>query len=209
MKAATALARVFTGLAEAEQSTESTAGGILSIIKEKRVATLEKWNEAVRDAYAKNGWNVRAGRPNGDKLPKAAVPTTVAQYVSLVRRAISSKLRVGSYDSFTALRAALARRNGRADHRGAAGRGVPKDFREDFRGMPIASHGETNGALFHDLGAVFIHLPPNHRDMFGRQLNQLMAKYMPLAKGLKHPTPALPEPEEAKETNGAKARATA
>lgn len=204
LKASTALARVFVGIAEAEQSTESTAAGILSIIKEKGVSTLDKWNEAVREAYEKNGWNVRAGRPNGGEIARGPVPSTVAQYVSLVRRAINFKLRIGSYDSFTALRSALARRRGRADHRGAAGRGVPKEFREDFRGMPIANHVETNGALFHDLGAVFIHLPVDHRSMFGRQLNQLMAKYMPLAKGLKHPTPALPAPEEVKE-NGKKA----
>jgi hypothetical protein len=202
MKAGTALARVFQGIAESEKSTESTAAGILSIIKEKGVTKLDKWNEAVREAYEKNGWNVRAGRPNGDEIARGPVPETVAQYVSLVRRAISSKLRVASYDSFTALRAAMARRNGRADHRGAAGRGLPKDFREDFRGVPIANHSETNGALFHDLAAVFIHLPVDHRSMFGRQLNQLMAKYMPLAKGLKHPTPALPAPVE--ESNGAK-----
>jgi hypothetical protein len=196
LKAGTALARVFASIADAEQSTESTAAGILAIVKDKRITGLEAWGEAVKAAYEKNGWNVRAGRPNGGEKAKQAVPQTVASYVSIVRNALRAKLRVGNYDSFTALRVALARRNGRADHRGTRGAAIPKDMRENFRGMPIANHVETNGALFHDLGAVFIHLPVDHRAMFGRQLNQLMQKYAPLAKGLKHPTPALPEPKE-------------
>jgi hypothetical protein len=205
LKAATALARVFAAVAEAEYQTESTAAGILAIIKDKDVTTVEKWNEAVKDAYEKNGWNVRVGRPTNGAKAMQAVPQTVASYVSLVRAALRAKMRVAKYDSFTALRVAMAKRNGRADHRGGVrGAAIPKDLRENFRGTPIANHAETNGALFHDLGAVFIHLPADHRAMFGRQLNQLMAKYAPLAKGLKHPTPALPAPkEEAKEAKAA------
>lgn len=199
------LARVFATVADTGQQLESTAGEILALVQSAKITTIATWNKLVKAAYAANGWNESAGRPTKKRLP---VPPTVSQYVALVRQAIRKKLRLGKYESFTQLRVALARSNGKTDHRGGRASGgarIPKDLRENFRGVPIANHTETNGALFHDIAAIFIHLPTDHRSMFGRQLNQLMAKYAPLAKGLKHPTPALPAPAEAEPaaaTNG-------
>lgn len=184
LKVATQLARVFASVAEQEQSMESTAGGILAIVKEFKVTTVDRWDEVVTEAYEANGWNTRAGRPTAGDTPKLAVPATVSSYVTLVRTALRNRMKVWTYDSFTALRVAMAKRNGRADHRGGTKRpeGVlrlPAPVAESFVGVEI-SQSEPNGALFHDLGVVYAKLPSEHQAMLGRQLARLLHKYLPL-----------------------------
>lgn len=183
------LAKVFASVADAGQQLESTAGEILAIVKTAKVATVAAWNKVVKQAYAANGWNEGAGRPTAKRMP---VPTTVTQYVALVRQALRKKMKIAKYASFTALRVALARTNGRSDHRGgrqlkgsaAKVLKLPAPVAESFRGVDIQieKHAETNGALFHDLGVVYARLPDTHQAMLGRQLAALLHKYLPLAQ---------------------------
>jgi hypothetical protein len=178
LKVETQLARVFASVADSEQSLETTAAGILSIVKDNKINTVDRWDEAVGAAYAANGWNTRAGRPNGDETPKQPVPATVSSYVALVRTALRAKMRVAKYDTFTSLRVALAKRNGRTDHRGN-GKSTAPGGRLNLKG-PVAESfvdvdiqkAEPNGALFHDLAVVYAKLP----------LPRLLHKYMPLVQ---------------------------
>lgn len=190
MKPSNKLARVFASVAGAEQQMESTAAGILSIVRDAKIHDVKAWDAAVREAYKSNGWNARAGRPatGNDAVP---VPSTVRTYVTIVRRAIKAKMKLAKYTTFTALRVALAKKNGATSHRGEGDNGkVPEEVAENFTGVRVIGSTDPNGALFHDLAAVFIHLPDEHRDVFGRQLSRLLHKYLPLAKGIKARLPA-------------------
>lgn len=184
MKAETKLARVFSTLAQEEQRTESTAASILAVIKEGRVRSVEKWDELVREAYEANGWNTRPGRPAANDGPKDEVPATVRTYVTIVRQALRAKMRITKYDTFTALRADLARKTGggRAANDSSSAPRLPKAVAQSFVGVSLDGPMSPNGALFHDLGAVYITLPAEQRDLFGRQLNRLLHRYLPLAK---------------------------
>lgn len=187
LKVETQLARIFASVADVENTIESTASGILGLVKDHKINTVDRWDEAVEAAYAANGWNTRAGRPNGDETPKQPVPATVSSYVALVRQALRGKMKVYKYETFTALRVALAKRNGRADHRGNGGRAATLadihrgPVAESFVGVEIEK-GEPNGALFHDLGVVYAKLPEEHQAMLGRQLSRLLHKYLPLVE---------------------------
>jgi hypothetical protein len=188
LKVETQLARVFASVADSEQSLESTASGILAIVKDNKINTVDRWDEAVEAAYEANGWNKRAGRPANGEEPKLPVPTTVSSYVALVRTALRNKMKVYKYDTFTALRVAMAKRNGRADHRGGNGSIAPGGklnlkgpVAESFIDVDIQK-AEPNGALFHDLAVVYATLPAEHQSMLGRQLAKLLHKYLPLAR---------------------------
>lgn len=185
LRADTHLAKVFATIADGEATIESTAGGILALVKEHAIRKIEQWDELVAAAYEKNGWNTRAGRPNGDEIAKQPVPTTVTSYVALVRQALRAGMKIARFDTFTALRVALAKRAGRTDHRGsrtarpAPMRKLLENVAESFVGVDI-QQSEPNGALFHDLGVVYAKLPPDHQAMLGRQLSRLLHKYLPL-----------------------------
>lgn len=190
LKVENRLARVFASVADSGQQLESTAGEILALVHSAKITTVAAWNKVVKSAYAANGWNEGAGRPTKKRAP---VPSTVTQYVALVRQALRKKMKLAKYPSFTALRVALARSNGRSDHRGGRRRKgtaatvlqLPAPVAESFRGVDIQiekGDDETNGALFHDLGIVYARLPENHQAMLGRQLAALLHKYLPLAK---------------------------
>jgi hypothetical protein len=192
MKVETQLARAFASVADVEGSLESTASAILAIVKDNKITTVDRWGEVVEAAYAANGWNTRAGRPNGDETPKLPVPATVSSYVALVRTALRNKMKVGKYDTFTALRVAMAKRNGKSDHRGGRSTIAPGG-RLNLKG-PVAESfvdvdiqkAEPNGALFHDLAVVYAKLPEDHQAMLGRQLSRLLHKYMPLVQNGEH-----------------------
>jgi hypothetical protein len=179
MKIETKLARVLRDLATSHR-LDSTAGEILAIIKVGGIRTTQRWDSLVRAAYTANGWHPSPGRPSAGAKgkKKERVPATVRTYVSAIRRAIRAGLPVAKYKSFTALRAALAQRPGAAR---TAEPALPRSVKQSFVGVPLAAPRELNGSLFHDLGAVYIMLPPEHRDVLGRQLARLLQKYLPLA----------------------------
>jgi hypothetical protein len=209
MKTETKLARVLSDLATTHGKLDSTAGEILTIIKSEGVRGVKRWDDLVRAAYTANGWHPSPGRPNAaaakDAKGKAKerVPATVRTYVSTVRRAIRAGLVVTKYRSFTALRADLAKRTEPAV---AAEPALPRAVRQSFVGVSVAEPRQPNGALFHDLGAVYILLPAEHRDVFKRQLARLLQKYMPLAN-IEAPTPAAADGEPTETVGKAKRKA--
>jgi hypothetical protein len=211
MKTENKLAKVFKDLASQEHTLDSIAGRVLSIVKDVRGLNEEKFDALVREAYEANGWNIRPGRPENGAEPRADVPSTVRTYVTVIRRSLRLGLKVARYNSFSALRVALVAKSVRMaanedgdDEGGGRGRAqtsprrigtingasrLPKDVQESFVGVAIEKPKDVNGALFHDLAAVFIGLPDAHRDVLGRQLNKLLVKYRPLAT---LPVPAAP-----------------
>lgn len=125
------------------------------------------------------------------------VPGTVRTYVTQIRQAIRKKLKVGKYATFYALRKALAKAQGRSTGKrkknGTGGNGVnmiaiPATLANDFAGVELEKTPDadpktgTNGALFHDLAVVFTRLPDGPQSLLGRQLSQLLHKYLPMVK---------------------------
>jgi hypothetical protein len=189
MKAEQKLARAFQALAEQGATMDSTASQILGIVKGARALNEERFDRMVEAAYTAAGWNPTPGRPKAGEEPKGAVPDTVRTYVTIVRRALRLRLKVGRYETFTALRTALekkarpkparaGKKNGHAN--GAAIAHLPQAVREDFVGIAIEKPREANGALFHDLSATFIRLPEKQRSEMGRKLNALLHEYLPM-----------------------------
>lgn len=193
MKTEVKLARAFKAVASQEQQLESTASSILAIVRGAKALTAKKFDTLVEAAYEAAGWNTRPGRPSGDEPAKDAVPDTVRTYVTVIRRAIRVKLKVGTFKTFSALRTALAEKTAPTPIRPtraaagptkANGNGharIPKDLTENFIGIEVDKPAEPNGALFHDLATTYIKLPDEHRNMLGRQLARLLHKYLPLA----------------------------
>jgi hypothetical protein len=197
MKIEKKLAAAFKTLAAQGSQIESTASGVLAIVKSANAVNEQAFDALIELAYEANGWNAKVGRPTAGAKKLEAAPETVRTYVTTVRRAIRIGLRVGSYDTFTALRTALERktqprlvRSGRKARKGSkkaqvATNGharIPKAVENDFVGISIEGNPrDPNGALFHDLAATFIKLPPEPRSDMGRELSQLLHKYLPKA----------------------------
>lgn len=190
MKAEQKLAKAFQALAEQGDAMDSTASQILGIVKGARALNEERFDRMVEAAYTAAGWNATPGRPKQGEEPKGAVPDTVRTYVTIIRRALRLGMKVGRYETFTALRTALekkshpkpvrGRKAGRAPAANDAFAELPQSVREDFVGVAIEKPRESNGALFHDLSATFIRLPEKARTEMGRKLNALLHEYLPL-----------------------------
>ena len=190
MKAAQKLARAFVSLAQQGEQIDSTASAVLGIVKGAGAVNEKLFDELVAQAYEKNGWNAEVGRPKNGAKPLAAAPNTVRTYVTIMRRAIRVGLRIGRYDTFTALRTALERkaqprivRGRQGKKRGAAPVArIPKDLASSFVGVAVESPQVPNGALFHDLAATFVGLKREEdRAEMGRELTVLLHKWLPKA----------------------------
>ena len=188
MKLETKLAKVFQHVETIGAQADNIAAGILRIVHEGKIRSVEDFDPLVKAAYEANGWNPRQGRPSAEDKEQGrdTVPPTVRTYVTQVRSAMREGVNVLKCDTFYDLRQALRKkRNIRLAPKGGNGEEaavVPDAVKNDFEGVLIRSSGEPNGALFHDLGLTFMKLPEEHRDVFGRQLNRLLHKYMPLIK---------------------------
>jgi hypothetical protein len=185
MKAEQKLARAFQALAEQGSTLDTTASQILGIVKGARALNEERFDRMVEAAYTAAGWNPTPGRPKQGEDPKGAVPDTVRTYVTIIRRALRMGMKVGRYETFTALRTALekrahppTRKTGHAN--GASVTQIPSAVKQDFVGIAIEKPREPNGALFHDLSATFIRLPEKQRSEMGRKLNALLHEYLPM-----------------------------
>lgn len=177
MRVETKLARVFTNLAESGKSTDNVAAGILAIVAEAGVKDIEAFDPMVRAAYAANGWNPRPGRPTAETTDLESVPGTVRTYVTAVRRALRRGIDVAKMKTFYDLRKALRTTKVRE-----VSSSIPKAVQEQFIGVDISTVEDVNGALIHDVGAIYANLPAAHRTLFEKQLQQLVARYLPLAR---------------------------
>jgi hypothetical protein len=189
MKAEQKLAKAFQALAEQGETMDSTASQILGIVKGAHALNEERFDRMVESAYTAAGWNATPGRPKQGEEPKGAVPDTVRTYVTIVRRALRLGMKVGRYETFTALRTALdkkarpkAAKSGRATPVNGSAH-IPASVKEDFIGIAIEKPQEPNGALFHDLSTTFMRLPDRVRAEMGRKLNALLHEYMPFLDG--------------------------
>jgi hypothetical protein len=184
LKIETKLARVFTTLAESGKSTDNVAKGILDIVKEAGVKDAPSFDPLVRAAYAANGWNPRPGRPTEETAKLEMVPATVRTYVTAVRRALRRGINVAKLETFYELRKAIRKTKVRD-----TAPAVPKAVQEKFAGVDLETVNDVNGSLIHDVGAIYANLPKQHQSMFERQLSALVAKYLPLARGLRSVNP--------------------
>lgn len=103
------LAAVLAVIGKEEHELEAKATQVLRIVRTRKIEDLKAWNGAVREAYKANGWNGKPGKPKAAEK-RGAVPATVKQYVSAIRRAFRLKLPVSSYSSFYALRTDLRKK---------------------------------------------------------------------------------------------------
>lgn len=177
MKLETKLARVFATLAESGKSTDNVAAGILAIVSESDISTVEDFDPLVRAAYAANGWNPKPGRPTEETANLNVVPPTVRTYVTTVRRAFRRGIDVAKVKTIYDLRKAI-----RQTKVHETSRAIPKAVQENFAGVNLSLVDDVNGALVHDVGAVYANLPKQHQALFERQLRQLVTKYLPLAR---------------------------
>lgn len=180
MKPEIKLARIFATLEDSGKKTDSVAAGILTIVAEAGVRDLDSFNPLVTTAYAENGWNPRPGRPTKGTEGLDMVPATVRTYVTAIRRAFRRGINVGAMKTFYDLRKAL--HDNKTARKRASLRDVPKAVQEHFEGVEIDATGDVNGALIHDVGVVYARLPKQHQNMFERQLQALVSKYLPLAR---------------------------
>ena len=178
MKVETKLARVFATLAESGKSTDTVAAGILAIVSESGIKDVEGFDPLVRAAYQANGWNPKPGRPTEETSHLDVVPATVRTYVTTVRRAFRRGIDVAKIKTVYDLRKAI-RQTKVLD---ASPRAIPKAVQENFAGVNLSLVHDVNGALIHDVGAVYANLPKPHQTLFERQLRQLVTKYLPLAR---------------------------
>jgi ribosomal protein L33 len=187
MNTETKLARALRAVGEQGQQLESTASAVLGIIKDAKALSIKKFDKLVRAAYKENGWNARSGRPVAGDAKLESVPGTVRTYVTVIRRAMRLKLKVGKYQTFTALRTALELKS--VPRKVAGGRKssaevfrLPAPIEGSFTGVSIEEKN-PNGALFHDLAITYAKLPSDHQALFERQVKRLIAKYAPFVPG--------------------------
>lgn len=143
------LAAVLAVIGKEEHELEAKATQVLRIVRTRKIEDLKAWNGAVREAYKANGWNGKPGKPKAG-TGKGAVPATVKQYVSAIRRAFRLKLPVSSYSSFYALRADLRKK---AERKAARNGAVPQ--RPEFIGIRLTDSDALNGSPFHDLAVLY------------------------------------------------------
>lgn len=188
MKIEVKLANTFKAIVEQADRTDTVASQMLAICKAAKAFTIEKFDNLVAAAYEEAGWNPRGGRPtNGDRRPN--VPNTVRTYVSIVRRAIRARMKIGKYATFSALRAALLKKKvDREPRTSASPASLPSEVRNDFVGVSLATPEEPNGALFHDLAWTFLNLPKDQRSLFGRQLSRLLHMWQARVEAKAAPT---------------------
>lgn len=162
------LASVFAQIEKCAESLEGVAAGILHAVKANNAHTLDQFNDMVAEAYGRNGWSQRAGRPAVGSSEKPA-PEAVKVYVSTVRAAYRMQLKVLTFDTMGALRIAIR------EKRAASAEAKPKS--PELRGVQLTTETSLNGALWHDAMVVWDHLPAEQRELFETQVRRLLAKY--------------------------------
>ena len=182
MRPETKLARVFSDLVDGGQKLDNVAAGILAIVAEAKVRTVENFNPLVSAAYEANGWNPRPGRPSAETKDMGEVPGTVRTYVTTIRRAFRRGIDVAKMKTFYELRQAV--RKTKTSRRSLGVRGLDDEAKGNFTGVGIDTSRDLNGALIHDVGVIYAKLPKAHRLLYERQLQQLVSRYLPLAQGL-------------------------
>ena len=162
------LAAVLAQLAETAEVVESVAGDMLAAIRERNAETLETFNELIGDAYVRNGWSRKVGRPVEGSAEKAA-PDAVKLYVSVVRAGYRLGISVLTYESMSALRKDVREKRSRLL--------TPVDKAPELKGVQVSTAGHLTGALWHDVISVWDHLPQDEQNALETQIRRLIAKF--------------------------------
>lgn len=167
-------AKVLAAIGQTGQKVEQVSAGLLRLLRENKVRTVADLDAVIAQAYAINGWNIRKGRPTGDKRDK--VPHTVRTYVWEMRSAMRDGLPAWSYATFYDMRIARGKlRQVEAKASAAAGTQALPTLPE-LKGVQV-SNTNTNGALLHDLILLFVAIPEDQRVMLAKNLERLMGRY--------------------------------
>lgn len=162
------LASIFSRIERAASAVEEVAKAMLAAIKAADARTLEKFNDMVADAYGRNGWSQRQGRPVEGAKERPA-PDAVKLYVSTVRAGYRMGLKVQTFDTMHALRQAIREKRAKASQTAERG--------NQLRGVQVSSSTSLTGALIHDVAVLYQHLPSEQQALFEDQLRRLVARY--------------------------------
>lgn len=167
------LAVVFTKIESAAGKVDEVAKGILASIKEQDCTTLEHFNEMVSDAFQRNGWSQKQGRPSEGSTERPA-PDAVKLYVSTARAAYRMKINLLEFETMGALRTAI--RNARSSGNGN-GTGKREARPPELKGVHVSRDGSLTGALWHDAVVVWEHLPIDAQQEFEKQVRRLLNRF--------------------------------
>lgn len=170
----TKLAAALAVIGKGANELDNQATQVLRLVRAEKINDLKGWSAAVREAYKANGWNGKPGKPKAGEKKGGAVPATVKQYVSAIRRAFRLKLPVSSYSSFYALRQDLKKRTVKAAKRAQAA--VAKQPVE-MVGIRLQQPETLNGAIFHDLAAMYSALDRQRRPKFIGALERVKREF--------------------------------
>lgn len=164
------LAACFLKMGRAAGTLDGYANGIFAPLKAKKIKTVEQLNAEVIAAYEKNGWSRKAGRPAAGSKEKPA-PDAVQLYVSIFRAAYRMKLNVISFTTVGELRTAIREKRQTAHQ--AANRPP------ELKGIQLSSENSLiEGALFHNVPALWQLLPDDKKEMFYRQIEKVYNQYV-------------------------------
>ena len=162
------LAAVLVQLAETADVVESVAGDMLAAIRERSVTTLDQFNTLIGDAYERNGWSRKVGRPIEGSAEKPA-PDAVKLYVSIIRAGYRLGVPVLTFETMSALRKEVREKRSRVM--------VPIDKAPELKGVQVSTSGHLTGALWHDVIAVWDHLAGDEQQALETQIRRLIAKF--------------------------------
>lgn len=162
------LAVIFTKIEKAAGTVEDVAKSVLAAVKAAKAERLEQFNEMVADAYGRNGWSQKAGRPSAGSQEKPA-PDAVKLYVSTIRAAYRMGIKVTSFETVGALRVEI--RNRRSVHAEGPARSP------ELRGIQLTSENTFTGALWHDAVVLWDNLPDNDRVKLETQIRKLFNQF--------------------------------
>lgn len=162
------LATILSQLAETADVVETVAGDMLAAIRERDAKNVDSFNDMIDDAYTRNGWSRKVGRPADGAIDKPA-PDAVKLYVSIVRSGYKLGLSVLTYETMSALRKDIREKRSRI--------AVPVEKAPELVGVQIAPAQHLTGALWHDVITVWDHLPTDEQQALETQIRRLIAKF--------------------------------
>lgn len=162
------LAQELLVLARKSKGVDGAANTLLSTVKKAGLTTLDALNEAVRTAYAVNGWSQTAGRPvAGSKLKPA--PDAVKLVLSTFRTALKLGLPLAEYQTVYQVREAVKK------HSTAAAHGP--EPRPALVGVVLRSSHSLIGSLWHDAIIMSEAMPEKVQLEFEEEVQSLLERF--------------------------------
>lgn len=164
------LAACFVQMARKGKTLETTANGMFAPLKAESIDTLDKFNAKVSECFDANGWTRTTGRP-AKGVKSKPVPDVVQVYVSRFRGAYKLGLDVLSFSTVYELREAVKVRR-QVAHQHA-------QRPPELKGIQLSSKNRLiEGALFHNVTALWEVLPEDKQEMLYRQIEMVYNTYL-------------------------------